>query len=202
MPVRIAAVDPLPMFAEGIAAVLARDGHSVETPGDVVVWARGDGRPVVLLALLAPDDWLLLTRLLRSRPDAVVVTFVDEPDTASYARALTAGAAGVLPRNAAPADVRDAFRAALREAVLLPVEVARALVTASRAVAGPASGQPAEREIGWLRRLRQGATVAQLAGEAGYSERMMFRHLAELYARLGVPNRTAAIVHAREQGWI
>jgi DNA-binding NarL/FixJ family response regulator len=201
MSVRVAAVDPLPVFAKGLAATLADDGHLVETPEDAIEWVRRDGRPVVLLTLLAPSDWTLLMELLRSRPDATVVTFIDEPDLDSHLRALAAGALGVLPRNATPATIREAFQAALRDRVLLPAEVVRALV--NRSGVDSSSGEtPTEREIGWLRRLRQGCTVAQLAVEAGYSERMMFRLLAALYAKLHAANRTEAIMFAHDEGWI
>lgn len=30
----------------------------------------------------------------------------------------------------------------------------------------------------------------------------MFRHLRTLYERLGVRNRTEAIIYARDQGWL
>jgi DNA-binding NarL/FixJ family response regulator len=86
----------------------------------------------------------------------------------------------------------------MQDRVLLPTGVLRALLKPAVDTAATLS----EREIGWLRRLREGFTVARLAKHAGYSERMMFRLLADLYAKLRVANRTDAIVYAREQGWI
>jgi hypothetical protein len=44
--------------------------------------------------------------------------------------------------------------------------------------------------------------VARLAATVGYSERMMFRLLADLYARLGADNRTRALMRARDEGWL
>lgn len=59
-----------------------------------------------------------------------------------------------------------------------------------------------ETEISWIRQLTQGLAVARLAERAGYSERMMFRLLRDLYQRWGVANRTEAIIHARDNGWL
>jgi hypothetical protein len=53
-----------------------------------------------------------------------------------------------------------------------------------------------------LRDLAQGRTVAQVADRSGYSERMMFRLLRDLYTELGVTNRTEAMLLARERGWM
>jgi DNA-binding NarL/FixJ family response regulator len=200
--VRVAVVDPLPMFAHGVAAALADQGQQVETPADIVDWARAAGRPVILLTLLAPDDWALLARLLTLRPDAAVLTFVEQPDVASFVRALAAGALGVLARDAPPAAVRETFQAAVQDRVILPAGVARAMALPSRSMAANGSPAPTEREIGWLRRLGRGSTVAQLAADVGYSERMMFRLLADLYSKVGAANRTEAMMSARERGWI
>jgi DNA-binding NarL/FixJ family response regulator len=99
--------------------------------------------------------------------------------------------------------VRAAFEAAVNGHTLLPIGVLRAL--ASSAAAGPIATDaqmPAPRETEWLRQLAEGRSVARLANAAGYSERMMFRLLRELYDRLGVRSRTEALMRARERGWI
>jgi DNA-binding CsgD family transcriptional regulator len=41
-----------------------------------------------------------------------------------------------------------------------------------------------------------------VANLAGYSERAMFRLLRGLYARIGVRNRTEALMRAKERGWL
>jgi DNA-binding NarL/FixJ family response regulator len=72
----------------------------------------------------------------------------------------------------------------------------------SRSVGEPARRPITADEIGWLRRLADGVTVADLAKQVGYSERMMFRLLASVYARLGVDNHTKATIRARDEGWL
>jgi DNA-binding CsgD family transcriptional regulator len=56
-------------------------------------------------------------------------------------------------------------------------------------VAGTASSDTLTRpltddEIAWLRHLSEGNTVTDLADRVGYSERMMYRLLADIYKRL------------------
>jgi DNA-binding CsgD family transcriptional regulator len=51
-------------------------------------------------------------------------------------------------------------------------------------------------EQSWLRSMAGGMTVADLAESVGYSERAMFRLLRDLYRRIGVKNRTEALIWA------
>jgi DNA-binding NarL/FixJ family response regulator len=84
---------------------------------------------------------------------------------------------------------------------VLPKAVAAALV--SGGPAGPdIQAVPSENELTWLRRLASGTTVAQLADEAGYSERAMYRLLQKLYQQMGVGSRMLAIMRAQDLGWL
>jgi DNA-binding CsgD family transcriptional regulator len=56
--------------------------------------------------------------------------------------------------------------------------------------------------VSWLRQLAAGSTVAQLANQAGYSERAMFRLLQGLYQQLGARNRVEALLRAQQLGWL
>ena len=55
-------------------------------------------------------------------------------------------------------------------------------------------------EAGWLRQLAAGVPVCDIADSVGYSEREMFRMLHDLYVRIGVRNRTEAIIWATRHG--
>ena len=200
-PARIAVCDPLPMFHRGVADVMRIAGYDVESPEDLLAWAAaGDGPHVVLLTLLQPADWALLARLREHRPAATLIAVIENGDLVLSIRALTSGAAGVMAREADLDMVRLVLAAATYGRSILPVEVIRALTSTDR----PSRPRPvpSETEIAWLRQLAQGLTVARLAERAGYSERMMFRLLRDLYERWGVANRTEAIIHARDNGWL
>jgi DNA-binding NarL/FixJ family response regulator len=189
------------MFHRGIADAMRNCRYEVESPEDLLVWTGAvDGPAVVLLTLLRPADWTLLATLRDSRSAATLIAVIENEDLALSLRALASGAVGVMAREADVDTVRDVLVAAVSGRSVLPVDVVRALAAAGD-VRRP-DRIPPETEISWIRQLAQGLTVARLAERAGYSERMMFRLLRELYRRWGVANRTEAIIHARDNGWL
>jgi DNA-binding NarL/FixJ family response regulator len=206
---RIAISDPLPVFRRGIMAALGDIGLSSESPDDLLAWIRQEQRHVVILTLESGDDWMLLAELRRARPDLVVVAVLTDVQAHSYVRAILAGAATAVPRDAPPETIKQVLQAAVAGTSMLPVEVVQVLA-ASRQADRNSAGFDREQhlsdlsaeEVQWLRELAVGTTVARLAEHAGYSERAMFRLLRDLYSRMQVKSRTEALLRARERGWL
>jgi DNA-binding NarL/FixJ family response regulator len=202
MSVRIAVSDPLPLVQRGIMAVLGDAGFQPEVPEDLLDWVREKQRRVVLFTPHAPERWKLLAELCDADADVLVVALLTETSVPTYVQAIESGAIAAVPRDAPPELVHQVFDAALEGKSLLPVEVVRVLA-APRTVREPEHQTgPSLREIEWLQQLAGGATVGQLADRAGYSERAMFRLLRELYGRIGVKNRTEALMRGKEEGWL
>ena len=88
-------------------------------------------------------------------------------------------------RFVAPArDIRDVFLPQIRQsAVLRPVEFTSA-------------------EFGLLQRLAQPRSNKLLARDMGVTEAAVKFHLSNIYRKMGVHNRTDAVVKAQEKGWI
>lgn len=200
MILRIAVSDPLPVFRRGMIATLCEAGFPTEAPTDIAAWARAVERPIVVMTLQSSEDWVLLTQLLHSRPGVMVVAVLNDPSVTNHVRALRAGAACAVPRDAASETMREAVEAAVSGKVVVPTAVLQALTLREETPAD--AGSPSTREIEWLQQLAGGSSVAQLASQAGYSERAMFRLLRGLYAKIGVKNRTQALIHARDRGWL
>jgi len=200
MPILVAVWDPLPIYRRGMLATLSAAGFAVETAADLLDWAQQEHRLVVMLTLSTPADWAVLERLREERPAVLVVAVLPDADAQSYVRAVAAGATSAVPRDAAPEAVRRVVEDVLRGVSSLPAEAMAALAAPhERPTHVP---EPSPPELDWLRELAVGATVAQLAERSGYSERAMFRLLRELYARLGVRNRTEALMLAQRRGWL
>jgi DNA-binding NarL/FixJ family response regulator len=199
MSIRIAIVDPLPMFGRGVAATLGEAGFDADLPADLMAWLQPAETSIVLLTLATLDDWRLLERASQTRPDVLVVAVLEDTSPDIAARAIAVGAVGVVRRDAGPALVHDLVRSLLTGLSPVPVTVLRTLATASVADSGRVQ-DPSADEVEWLRRLATGSTVAELARQTGYSERMMFRLLRALYGKLHVANRTEAIMHAHDRG--
>jgi DNA-binding NarL/FixJ family response regulator len=199
--IRIAVSDPLPLFRRGVMTVLGDAGFEPQTPEELLSWIREEQRPVVLLSLLSSDDWRLLARLREARADTMVIAVLADASTRSHVQAILGGAIAAVTRDALPDTVRKVFNAAVAGKSILPVEVVRGLTTLQ-----PPQEEdewvPSPQEVGWLRELALGTTIARLADRAGYSERAMFRLLRELYVRIGARNRTEALIRAHERGWL
>ncbi|MCW2513471.1 MAG: response regulator containing a CheY-like receiver domain and an DNA-binding domain [Mycobacterium sp.] len=69
-------------------------------------------------------------------------------------------------------------------------------VEPARTSAGPGQGGLTKREIEILARIASGATNKQVADQIFISEKTVGRHLANIYAKLGVSSRTAAVTWA------
>lgn len=194
--IRIAVVDPLPLFQQGVGGVLTDAGHVVETPVDVVAWARRLPPSVILLTLRSEADWDVLAELRRSAASHVVIAVVEPPPGTSAVRAVRAGARSVLLRDATPEALRHTVEATISGQAVLPPAVVTALATPDQRDAVTAE------ELTWLRRLAAGKTVTEVAADVGYSERAMYRMLKGLYRRMGVGSRVEAIIRARDSGWL
>lgn len=199
--VHVAVVDPLPMYRHGVVAVLAAAGHLVDSPDDVLAWANSDHQGLVLLTLAVELDWTLLVRLRSEASRHAVIALVADPPTEPGVRAVRAGARSVLPRRATADELERTVTATIGGQAVMPAGVAAALATGAPADGAPPTAITPE-QLDWLRRLAAGATVAELAGHVGYSERAMFRLLRLLYERLGVRTRIEAVIRAQEQGWL
>ncbi len=104
-PTRIAVSDPSPTFRQGVLTTLAGAGFEAADPTELLRWIAEDRPPVVVLTVQTPEDWSVLAELRRSHPDAAVIALLTDTGTATYLRAVRAGAAAV-PRDAPTALLR------------------------------------------------------------------------------------------------
>lgn len=202
MVLRVAVVDPLPLFRHGVIAAITAAGYGAEETDDAVAWAAVPERRIVVLTVQALADWVTLAEVCRGAAGNGVIAVLDRPNTDVYVRALNSGAVAAIPRDAPPATLRAVLAAAVDGQSLIPTNALRALTRSDDNADGNADRPPSADELSWLRQLAHGDSVATVASRSGYSERMMFRLLRDLYTRLGKRNRTEALIHAQEQGWL
>lgn len=200
MSIRIAVLDPLPVYRCGMITSIGHSAFSPTAPEDLLTWILREPRNVVFLTLESQSDWRLLTELLQARSDVVVVAVLTDISTPTYVRAISAGAATAVSRDAPPEQMKRVFDEAVSGMSLLPMRVVRALRNSEELAEEP--NVLTTREIEWLRELSYGTTVSQLAEKSGYSERAMFRLLRDLYERMKVKSRMEALVHAHQAGWL
>ncbi|WP_233496130.1 response regulator transcription factor [Geodermatophilus sp. TF02-6] len=207
--VSILLVDDDPLVRAGLRLML--DGVAGITvvaeaaDGDEVLRAlRGQRADVVLMDLRMPRvDGVEATRQVRRRPDApqvvVLTTFDSDED---IARALRAGAAGFLLKDAAPATIVDAVLRVARGEPAVSPSVLRRLMDRVADTAGEDRARASlralsPRELDVTLAVARGATNAEIGGELYLSTATVKAHLTRILAKLDLANRTqlALLVH-------
>lgn len=208
--IRVLIVDDHPVVRQGLRSFLStREGIDVvgeAADGETAVAAVAELRPdVVLMDLVMPGmGGVEATRsisALDGGPEVLVLTSFASED--QVIRAVQAGAAGYLLKDAAPGSVEDAIRRVHRGEALLDPQVARmvmAEVASPRAAAPPGLEDltPREREV--LAHLAQGLTNRELAAALFLSEKTVKTHVSSILAKLRLTDRTQAALFAVRHG--
>ena len=179
----------------------AADGHEVI---EVVRRRRPD---VVLMDIRMPRlDGLAAARevlALPAAPRVIMLTTFDE-DESVYA-ALRLGTSGFLLKAAPPEQLLEAIRTVHQgQALIDPAVTVRVIDAFSRQPAPreppPGLGELTPRELEVLRLVARGLSNAEVAGELVVSEATVKTHVNRLLMKLGLRDRTQAVVLAYEAG--
>ncbi|WKU49215.1 response regulator transcription factor [Streptomyces sp. VNUA116] len=167
---------------------------------------------VVLMDVRMPDiDGIRATEQLLGGgmddlPRIIVVTTF-ENDSYVY-DALRAGASGFLLKRSGADELVQAVRLVARSDSLLFPAAVRALAAEhaearrARAAAGRLRAQLSEREAEVLRLMARGLSNAEIATELMLGAATVKTHVAGALAKLGVRNRTQAVIAAYECGFV
>ncbi|SBT54821.1 response regulator [Micromonospora narathiwatensis] len=162
---------------------------------------------VVLMDVRMPaiDGIQATRRLLAARADPprvlVITTFANDEYVYD---ALRAGASGFLLKRARPSEVVEAIRVvAAGESLLFPAAI-RQLVGAygGRGGDGLRSARLTEREAEVLRLMATGLSNTEIAGQLVVGAETVKTHVGNVLAKLGVRDRTQAVIAAYESGFV
>jgi DNA-binding NarL/FixJ family response regulator len=190
----------VPLFRRGLTLTLQGIGFAVHEPHDLFAWFAGARNDLAVMDLRAGADWRLLRRVTDGQPDSLVIAILPDSRPQTFGRALMAGASTAVPHDVDEAQICDVVSAAARGNAVLPAKIVHLMADSN---ARDGNGRDlTETEAAWLSALAHGSTVVQLARDARYSEREMYRLLQRLYRRLGARTRGQALVAAAHQGLI
>jgi DNA-binding NarL/FixJ family response regulator len=111
--------------------------------------------------------------------------------------AIEAGATGYLLKDAPPAELFRAVRAAAGGEAVLSPSVATRVVGQMRA---PSQEPISQRELEVLELVAQGTSNRDTAAQLFISEATVKTHLMHIYAKLGVNDRAAAVAEGFNRG--
>lgn len=210
--IRVLVADDHTVVRDGISAMLSR-----EPDFDVVGEAADGAQAVELARRLEPDVVLMDLRMpvldgveamvqiaeagLRARC-LVLTTF----DTDEYIfRAIEAGARGYLLKDASRDELFRAVRAIhAGESLIQPAVAARVLDRFAQMAR--ASGRQDEtlsaRELDVLREMIHGKANKEIALSLSISENTVKTHVASIFQKLDVNDRTGAVTRALQLGYI
>ncbi|MFT7765604.1 response regulator [Clavibacter tessellarius] len=202
--IRIVIADDHPVVRAGLHAVL-----DVVDDIDVVGEAATPDEAVELAASLVPDLVLMDLRFGQERTGADATRQIRAVEAAPYVLVLTnydsdgdilgaveAGASGYLLKDAPPAELLAAVRAAAAGESALAPAVASRLLARMRAPRVSLSS----REIEVLRLVADGASNTEVGARLHITDATVKSHLVHVFSKLGVSSRTAAVAAARELG--
>ncbi|PRY00945.1 response regulator [Allonocardiopsis opalescens] len=210
--IRIALVDDEALIRAGLRALISAEADmAVVGEGDDGAGARDlvrRTRPdIVLMDVRMPGvDGIRATAELAAldRPPKVIVVTTFENDDYVYG-ALRVGAAGFLLKRGRPEEILAGIRLVHSgDSLLFPAAV-RSLAAGDSRPESPAAravGTLTEREADTLVLMARGLSNAEAAAELFVSVETVKTHVSNVLAKLGVRNRTQAVIAAYDSGLV
>lgn len=205
-PIRVLIVDDHPVVRSGMRTLLAAspciEVVGEASNGDEAVALTESASPDVVLSDLrlgAGLDGVGVTRTVRAKhPDVAVLIITTFDHDADIVRAVEAGAAGYLLKDALPDEIIAAIRGAAVGETVLSAQLTQRVVETMRSGQRPLSDR--EREV--LVLVGDGLSNDEIAKRLFISRATVKTHLGHLFGKLGADSRTGAVATARKLGLI
>ncbi len=217
--VRVLVAEPAELVREGICNALSADAgylisSRVERLQDSVASWIGSPPDVVIVGLTRRsaanelDATAALRMILEPWPDALVIALAHRDSVDKLIRAVEEGARGALLLDTSAAALRQAISDVLAGGCVLDPRLTDRMFASSNSTADtaahPAAVPPSgtlrrplsARELEVLRELSDGLRNKEIAGRLGISAGTVKTHVASIFEKLQVNDRTAAAVAA------
>ena len=205
---KILIVDDHPIVRAGLRRLLtAEAGFELceAASGREALSAFKEQQPtLVILDLNLPDIGGLevLARLKAGAPDARVLVLSMHDDETHVTRALRAGAAGYLTKNAPPEELLEAIGRVAEGHTYIEREIAEGLVFASIRSSSDPLKDLSSRDLDILRLLAEGRSLSQIADTVGIGYKTAANNCSRIKARLGAASTADLIRIAIRTGLV
>ncbi|BAZ70975.1 LuxR family two component transcriptional regulator (plasmid) [Fischerella sp. NIES-4106] len=200
-PIRILVVDDHPVVRQGLVGMLE------EAPDLTVIGQARNGREAIeIFRQQQPDVTLMDLRMPEMDGVAaissicaefhqarIVVLSTYDSDEDIY-RGLRSGAKGYLLKDAEPEELLAAIRTVHNGQKYIPPDVGAKLVERMM------SPQLSDRELEVLRLMAKGKNNHEIGEKLCIAERTVKFHINNIFSKLGVSDRTGAVIIALERG--
>ena len=199
--IRVLVVDDHPVVRTGLGAVISLEPDfklvgEAEDGAQAVAMVREQRPDVVLMDLRMPRmDGVSAIRAIRTEsPEVRVLALTTYDGDVSIHRALEAGARGYLLKDMLLTEVVTAIRAVYRGERVIPAPVAARLAEFTP------RADLTEREVEVMQFAARGFSNREIASAIGRSDETVKLHLKNIFAKLGVADRTEAVTVAISRG--
>jgi two-component system, NarL family, response regulator YdfI len=209
--IRVLIADDHLIVREGLRLILEAE------PGFELVGEASDGAEalelakklhpeVVLMDLRMPrmDGLTAIEHLREQQPEIAIVILTTFKEDDLMRRGLKLGARGFLLKDTDRIKLFNTIRAAARGETLLQPEIIEQLVSppdvGNKTPKSSAEIGLTDRELEVLAAVAQGERSKEIAYRLGITERTVKAHLSNIYAKLGVDSRAAAVSEAMRRG--
>jgi two-component system nitrate/nitrite response regulator NarL len=207
---RVVVIDPHPLFRAAIAEICTRQ----TTPRLEITKSVGTGREgeaairalrpdLAILELDLPDvRGLSLLRRLSSGVATRFVVLTSQDDGASVYAAFASGAAAYLTKAADGAQIWTALRAVVEGDTVISPELHRFVAAEIRlqGIGRQIVLTPRERDV--LALVAEGCSALEIGQRLYVSHSTVKSHLGNIYEKLGVSDRAAAVAQAMGRGLV
>lgn len=209
--VRVVLVDDHTLFRKGLASLLNRDrrinvvGQAADAKEAIRV-AESLRPDVVVLDLRLPDmSGLEAGRVILLRVPGVKVIILTALESDQHvASTLAYGASGYLLKDSEPEALITAIEAAMNGSFVATASVARQAfnTSTSKSTRRAAYDGMSDRELDVLKLTASGLGAKHVAQRLKLSEKTIRNHIANIYEKLGIHDRSQALLYAVRKGLV
>ncbi len=207
--IRILIVDDHMVVREGLNALFSAEPE-MEVIGmaangkEAIELARKLNPDVILLDLVMPEmDGVQATRKIKEdNPQARILVLTSFAEEHQVYSAIKAGAIGYLMKDTSSDQLIQAIQDTYYNRPALGPEIAKKLMQdiQSGEQQSMMENPLTPREIEILQQIAMGKTNQQIADDLVVSERTVRTHVTNILSKLGLTNRTQAVIYALKEG--